>query len=219
MRDESVHPNAAVVVEDGYLRAKLAVKGAVANRDLSVVGFDYSSGPCVCGVGHLRLGLPLWFVGVLLAAYPAACSVHRWRQRRRRQLFGWCLSCGYDLQGIASPRCPECGKPLTGKERPTRGCLARAGMAAILGSVVMASTIAVPLPCGTDSSASPILTTRGIPFPFLCFSPDPNAPGPWELTSWKAGVANMGFWVCLVVGLAVAADRRRSSGEGGYSTL
>lgn len=35
----------------------------------------------------------------------------RTRERRRRKL-GQCVNCGYDLRGIASDRCPECGDPV-----------------------------------------------------------------------------------------------------------
>lgn len=34
-----------------------------------------------------------------------------WRERvvRRRALVGHCARCGYDLQGLPAPNCPECG--------------------------------------------------------------------------------------------------------------
>ncbi|HEX4797626.1 MAG TPA: hypothetical protein VH370_27780 [Humisphaera sp.] len=48
---------------------------------------------------------PFWF-GVLPAAWIAAASLRRWKQRRIRP--GFCPVCGYDLR--ATPlRCPECG--------------------------------------------------------------------------------------------------------------
>ncbi len=38
----------------------------------------------------------------------------RWRRRRRRVGHGLCLVCGYDLQGLPEPRCPECGRKFDG---------------------------------------------------------------------------------------------------------
>jgi hypothetical protein len=55
---------------------------------------------------------PIVLLVVLFAAMPALLVVraiakrHRCARRRRR---GLCLSCGYDLRGNISGRCPECG--------------------------------------------------------------------------------------------------------------
>lgn len=35
------------------------------------------------------------------------------RRARRRAAAGRCVSCGYDLRGLSSGRCPECGRSVT----------------------------------------------------------------------------------------------------------
>ncbi|MCP4250687.1 MAG: hypothetical protein GY778_26905 [bacterium] len=53
---------------------------------------------------------PHWFVFLCFAAYPAAVLVRGplrcWRRRRK----GCCITCGYDVTGNMSGRCPECGR-------------------------------------------------------------------------------------------------------------
>ncbi len=63
----------------------------------------------VCGIYYVVV-VPLWLPTVILAAY-AALNVWRWRCRRVRP--GHCASCGYDLTGNISGRCPECGVTVT----------------------------------------------------------------------------------------------------------
>lgn len=52
---------------------------------------------------------PVWVLPPLFLLYPGIVfirgPVRRWRRKRK----GLCLKCGYDLTGLASPRCPECG--------------------------------------------------------------------------------------------------------------
>jgi hypothetical protein len=45
------------------------------------------------------------------AAFFAYAGYEVWRQRRQeeRRARGLCLTCGYDLRGISSTLCPECG--------------------------------------------------------------------------------------------------------------
>ena len=54
--------------------------------------------------------LELWPVFLIFATYPATAfvrgPVRRWRRRKR----GLCVHCGYNLTGLADPRCPECGE-------------------------------------------------------------------------------------------------------------
>lgn len=49
--------------------------------------------------------LPLWIPALafflLVAQWPLA--------RRRHRKLGLCVKCGYSLQGLSEPRCPECG--------------------------------------------------------------------------------------------------------------
>ena len=213
-RNGSVHHKAEVVVNNGYLRARFAIAGATTVRDFSIANFSYSTYPCACGIWHRSFGIPLWPVGALLAAYPMIGGLCRGLRQRRRRLHGWCLSCGYDLQLLTGSYCPECGRPIRTAGQPKPRRLTRIGLAAIAGTTVMAAAIAVPLPYGTDSYASPRCTIRGIPFPFLRLSVNPDNPEPWEMTSWRAGAANAGFWICMAVVLAVAGKKpRRSRGE------
>ena len=63
---------------------------------------------------------PSWallLLGGLLGTYPAVVFIRRPFRRARRRRNGWCLACGYDLQGNVSGVCPECGKDATAKLR------------------------------------------------------------------------------------------------------
>lgn len=55
------------------------------------------------------VGLPFWFVCLLLSVYPAGSLVRGPLLRRRRRSKGRCTGCGYDLTGNVSGVCPECG--------------------------------------------------------------------------------------------------------------
>ena len=65
---------------------------------------------------HLRvLIFPLWSPLVLFGVYPSIVGTRfAWRRvrRHRRRRKGWCLGCGYDLQGNVSGVCPECGSAM-----------------------------------------------------------------------------------------------------------
>jgi hypothetical protein len=54
------------------------------------------------------LTIPAWALLVLFAAYPIF-ALYRWLPHRGRRV-GCCRHCGYDLTGLPSPRCPECGR-------------------------------------------------------------------------------------------------------------
>jgi len=64
-------------------------------------------------VSHSRLVVvPYWFPAAVLAIPPAVwlpALRRRWR-RRFRLTHGLCLTCGYNLTGNVSGRCPECGE-------------------------------------------------------------------------------------------------------------
>ncbi len=69
--------------------------------------------------------LPVTF---LLAFFIAELSTSSAKRRERRAARGYCVSCGYDLTGNESGRCPECGERVcrspSGREGvgpPTRG--------------------------------------------------------------------------------------------------
>jgi hypothetical protein len=51
---------------------------------------------------------PHWPFVLLLGVGPLI-AYRRLARHRRRKRKGLCLNCGYDLQGITSARCPECG--------------------------------------------------------------------------------------------------------------
>lgn len=54
--------------------------------------------------------VPLLHFTVAFAIYPAiALAFRRVSRRRRLRRAGRCESCGYILQGLTVPRCPECG--------------------------------------------------------------------------------------------------------------
>ena len=57
-------------------------------------------------------GCPSWFLLMfagLLGTYPTVVFIRRPFRLARRRRNGWCLGCGYDLQGNVSGVCPECG--------------------------------------------------------------------------------------------------------------
>ena len=55
---------------------------------------------------HPHHGL-LFAAVVIIASGLGLCAAMRWGLNLR--LVGRCDECGYDLQGIKSPQCPECG--------------------------------------------------------------------------------------------------------------
>ncbi len=64
-----------------------------------------------CGFGTAQtymLGLPSWVMLLGLGWLPFRLVRNRLRHLRRRRR-GCCITCGYDLQGNTSGRCPECG--------------------------------------------------------------------------------------------------------------
>jgi hypothetical protein len=63
--------------------------------------------------GHgVGVGVPTWFPPILFGTWPLLAALRfglsRWRLRHRRR-HGLCKSCGYNLTGNVSGRCPECG--------------------------------------------------------------------------------------------------------------
>jgi len=76
------------------------------------------AGALVRGDGLNVLGdtvtAPFWFPALLFGVYPLIALRRGIRQarRRRRDRGGLCADCGYNLTGLASGRCPECGGPV-----------------------------------------------------------------------------------------------------------
>jgi len=66
----------------------------------------------------ITLCIPLW---ALTGASLAALVLVGWRRlawlRRRYLLRGVCTECGYNLFGLASSRCPECGTPIPEEQK------------------------------------------------------------------------------------------------------
>lgn len=75
------------------------------DRSLPIMSADSSASSVVDGV---FVFLPLWIGGAVFALPPLV-----WLARWRRRKPGHCL-CGYDLAGIVSEKCPECGRGIAG---------------------------------------------------------------------------------------------------------
>ena len=60
--------------------------------------------------GYVVASCPVWVVLMVYAAYPVLVFIRGPLRRRRRRKHGLCVRCGYNLTGLAEPRCPECGE-------------------------------------------------------------------------------------------------------------
>lgn len=88
--------------------------------------------------------IPIWMVGLPVLFCPIVIRARAIRRRLRRYL-GRCELCGYALNGLPEPRCPECGTPfLNGVESklepasaPERAALVGAGSGAACGIAVL----------------------------------------------------------------------------------
>jgi hypothetical protein len=77
------------------------------------------------------MAVPSSFPPVLFGAWPFLALVRfagrHWRRYRRRTR-GFCVRCGYNLRGLTSPRCPECGVEFEPSfERPRNESAERGG--------------------------------------------------------------------------------------------
>ena len=59
--------------------------------------------------GCYSICIPLWILTALLIIAPVGFM--RSNHRRARRKAGLCVTCGYNLQGLTEPRCPECSTP------------------------------------------------------------------------------------------------------------
>jgi hypothetical protein len=55
------------------------------------------------------INVPLW-ISLVLVAIPTGLVWWGWFRTRRRAAIGGCLACGYDLSGVPTGVCPECGR-------------------------------------------------------------------------------------------------------------
>jgi hypothetical protein len=53
--------------------------------------------------------IPLWIPFMLAALWPARTVAWRLLRPMRRRRQGLCVRCGYNIWGLDTPRCPECG--------------------------------------------------------------------------------------------------------------
>lgn len=81
----------------------------VVEREFGIPGLRWISYDDV-GVRTNKLTISLWLMFIIFALYPVAVFVRGPIRRHRRRKRGLCLTCGYDLTGNESDRCPECGK-------------------------------------------------------------------------------------------------------------
>ena len=107
----------------------LAVVKASRSFGFEKFGFAYRGG---FGDGNLwgmrggvrgdSLGMPLWFPTFLVGFYPLWSFVTLLNARVRtyaRGRRGSCLTCGYQMRGNVSGRCPECGTAIQDRVTPT----------------------------------------------------------------------------------------------------
>jgi len=58
--------------------------------------------------------IPCWLPVLVTSCWPVVAFVRGPFRRARRRDQGTCCRCGYNLTGLADPRCPECGTPTPG---------------------------------------------------------------------------------------------------------
>ncbi len=62
------------------------------------------------------LQLPLWIPAVIFSTPLLLRLAPSWRRKKRRST-GLCIACGYRLESLMVPRCPECGTPFERKKQ------------------------------------------------------------------------------------------------------
>ncbi|RJP40661.1 MAG: hypothetical protein C4547_02340 [Phycisphaerales bacterium] len=56
------------------------------------------------------MSVPLYLVFLISAAWPLTALILPPLRRGLRRRRGQCIACGYNLTGLASRKCPECGE-------------------------------------------------------------------------------------------------------------
>jgi hypothetical protein len=91
-------------------------------KKFQLLGFSYEhkdrSNPTAARA-YLHVGVSFWALALLTSFLPAVWLFHehRRRMRNRREQFGLCLRCGYDLRA-SHDRCPECGEAILSFSSP-----------------------------------------------------------------------------------------------------
>jgi hypothetical protein len=75
---------------------------------------------CYCGEGTFY-SLAIGLTAVLWAFGPGVAILFLVRRHQRLASDGCCLQCGYNLRGLLSDRCPECGRPFRAIFRVSNG--------------------------------------------------------------------------------------------------
>lgn len=60
------------------------------------------------GAARVQVDFPL-YLGIVLGAIGITWTLLPFSRHRQRLRLGLCVKCGYDLQALTEPRCPECG--------------------------------------------------------------------------------------------------------------
>lgn len=77
-------------------------------REWNSMRCEQEWGSTNCGFAW-RFVLPLWIPLALSGTWVLWSGSWAWRNRI---ILGHCSSCRYDLRGLSSPVCPECGSPI-----------------------------------------------------------------------------------------------------------
>jgi len=99
-------------VKVGRVGSGIGGAPATAPPDWIIAGFqsfDTNWSPRFGRPGQNLWGLlvPFWIPAVLFSTFVFIFYAPLHRRRKRRNL-GLCEACGYSLQGLTEPRCPEC---------------------------------------------------------------------------------------------------------------
>jgi hypothetical protein len=119
-------PDDGLWIEDNVTRARLdaglirgrihlvysrPLQGPSVENESGAAGF-YCRTRTIGNTLSIGLGGPFWAPALLLGLGPALWG-RRVLLRRSRRRGQRCVACGYSLTGLADPRCPECGTPVS----------------------------------------------------------------------------------------------------------